>query len=220
MISISSRSYLLCFVAIMACSNGSTVPDNSIPGTLLKPAPVLTTVRLVPEMVAIQPGSTQQLSVMALDQSGSPMDVAGVTFTSDLPGVAQVNDQGIVTGLLSGMAKISATIRVGPGAKTAQATAFVRDSVAFPDVVLTYGSEGWSPYEARATAGSLVVWRFDPATTGSTAARVLVKNAAGVVIDSVFLRGSPAFHQFTTPGSYVYCSGTCSTLQSGKVTVQ
>ncbi|HXV16824.1 MAG TPA: Ig-like domain-containing protein [Gemmatimonadaceae bacterium] len=220
MISLSSRACLVCAVAIMACSNGSTVPDDSIPGTLLKPAPVLTTLRVVPEMVAIQPGSTQQLSLSALDQSGAPIDVSGVTFSSDMAGVALVNDQGIVSGLASGVARITATVKVGIGAKTAQAIAFVRDSVAFPDVVLTYGSEGWSPYEARATAGSLIEWRFDPATSGSAAARILVKNGAGVVVDSVFLRGSPAFHQFTTPGTYVYCSGNCSTLQSGKVTVQ
>lgn len=213
-------AYLVCAAAIMACSNDSAV-DPSIPSSAIKPASTLTTLRVLPDMLAIQLGSTQQLSVSALDQSGVPLDVSSnLTYKSDSPGIAQVNDQGIVTGLAPGVVRISAVVKVGVNATIATATAYVRDSVAFPDVVLRYDREGWNPYDAAATASSIVQWQFDPATSATSAARIYLRNAAGIVIDSVVMRGSPGFHQFTTPGTYSYCMNPCSTLQSGKLTVR
>jgi hypothetical protein len=215
-----NRASLVCAVALTACSSEPSVAPDSIPGSLTKPAPVLTTLRVTPETMAIQPGSTEQLSIAALDQTGAPMDISGVTYTTDVPGIAQVSDQGVVTGLASGTARITATVRVGLSAKFSQVTAFVRDSVAFPDVVLTYGTEGWSPFDAKAAAGSVVVWRFDPSITGSSAGKIYVMNDKSVVIDSVFLRGSPALRRFETPGTFMYCLTGCLTRLSGKVTVQ
>lgn len=214
-------AFLICIATMMACSSESAVSPSGGPPAPPRAAPVLTTLRVVPEQMAIQPGSSQQVTLMALDQTGAPMDISNsVSFTTDMPGVAQVDGQGNVTGLVPGTVKISATVALGLSVKVAQATAFVRDSIAFPDVVLIYGREGWTPYEAPVRAGTIVEWMIDPAVSPTSAGKIYVMNSSSVVIDSVFLRGAPGLRRFATPGTFSYCLTGCTIPFSGKVTVK
>lgn len=70
----------------------------------------LAVVRVSPGVSSVLPGRTVQLAALALDSKNQLLTVSDVAWTSLDPGVATVNDAGLVSGLTVGMARIVAQV--------------------------------------------------------------------------------------------------------------
>ena len=103
-------------------------------------------------------GGTLQLSAVALDANGNSVATpAGITWTSDNSAVATVNANGLVTGVASGVANITATasstlkgsgqVTVGAGATVipwSQASTNITNTIAAGSSVSWRGADGVS----------------------------------------------------------------------------
>jgi hypothetical protein len=79
-----------------------------VPESTSGPASALTTINITPLTVTVNVGATQQLTVVALDQNGASI-TAALTWSSDNPAVATVDDTGLITPIIPGTANITAT---------------------------------------------------------------------------------------------------------------
>src|SRR5512134_2730197 len=70
----------------------------------------LAVVRVSPGVSSVLPGRTVQLAALALDSKNQLLTVSDVAWTSLDPGVATVNDAGLVSGLTVGTARIVAQV--------------------------------------------------------------------------------------------------------------
>lgn len=92
----------VCF-ALLGCTTeeGVTPPGGEDPrlvGVLISPA-----------SGAVEINATLQLTAQPVDQYGNPFEGVSVTFASESPTVASVDENGLVTGLEAGIAEITAT---------------------------------------------------------------------------------------------------------------
>jgi len=117
-----------CFAAVLSCGDTTANDSNSLTGPNSF-APVLTTlmVKITPNSVG--QGLTATATASGLDQSGFPIAVGTVVWSSTAPAVASVTSTGVVTGVTAGQARIVATV----GTVQSQATI----TVAQPAPVLT-----------------------------------------------------------------------------------
>lgn len=113
-------------VVAMACTNVLEEPTDR---------PV-TRVRIAPDSTDVPVGTSAELRAFPMDSTGAFRPSATVTWASDDPSIAAVDDTGGVTGVGAGTATISATsgaitgtarVRVGP----APAIALASDSIGF-----------------------------------------------------------------------------------------
>lgn len=73
--------------------------------------PKASSVQLVPGVVALDAiGAVQTITATVLDQRGAPMSGAGLTWSSNAPGVATVSPAAVVTAVANGTATITATV--------------------------------------------------------------------------------------------------------------
>ena len=72
------------------------------------PTPVLSNILITPTSSSIMVGNTQQLATSASDQNGNPI-YANISFSSSNSAVATVSNTGLVKGILSGQATVTAT---------------------------------------------------------------------------------------------------------------
>ncbi len=102
--------------------------------------PPVASVRLQPDQAAVTVGATVQLSAAALDGNGTAMSDRAIAWTTSNPSVAAVNGSGLVTGVVSGTASITAASE----GKSSSATVTVSQVVARVDVnpVIGFGSGG------------------------------------------------------------------------------
>lgn len=121
---------------------------------------VLTTVLVTPSaatLFTIEPGNTVMLSVVPKDQKGNPVTSAGSpSFSSDNSAVATVSNDGMVTVVAAGVAKIAARVTAGSVTKDGFATVTVAVAPASGAVVapgLTY-----SPGTVDVAVGGTVSW--------------------------------------------------------------
>ena len=91
----------------------------------VQPVPVAT-VTLAPTSVTLEPGQSDTLVATTKSAAGTVLTGRTVTFSSDNVGVARVSSDGVVTGVASG----TATITASSEGKTATATVTVQPSVA------------------------------------------------------------------------------------------
>jgi uncharacterized protein YjdB len=98
--------------------------------TITVTKPPVASVRLQPDRADVTVGETVQLSAAALDGNGAVMSDRTIAWTTSNPGVAAVNGSGLVTGIASGTASITAASE----GKSSSATVTVSQVVARVDV--------------------------------------------------------------------------------------
>ena len=76
--------------------------------TITVTKPPVASVRLQPDQADVTVGATVQLSAAALDGNGTVMSDRAIAWTTSNPAVAAVNGSGLVTGVASGTASITA----------------------------------------------------------------------------------------------------------------
>ncbi len=122
----------------VGCGDGGTEPTPRDTPNPPRPTTVIVSPATV-ELVAL--GWTAQLSAQVLDQNGSVMAGAAVTWTSGIPAVATVDGSGLVTSAGNGTTEITASAGGASGAAAvtvAQAAAAVTLSPA-ADTLATLG---------------------------------------------------------------------------------
>jgi alpha-tubulin suppressor-like RCC1 family protein/uncharacterized protein YjdB len=98
-----------CLAAVLSCGDTSTNGADSLTGPSSL-APVLTTLVVTLTPSSIASGATATASVAGLDQSGFPITVGTVVWSSTVPAIATVSIAGVVTGVSNGSAQIVATV--------------------------------------------------------------------------------------------------------------
>ena len=114
------RMSILCCLALFALTtcggDSSTNPTPSTPSPPSPsppppppPPPVPTRIEIIPSSARLNAiGQTVQLAARVLDQNGSAVAGAAVTWKSSVPDVATITDQGLVTAVDNGSAVITA----------------------------------------------------------------------------------------------------------------
>ena len=102
------RAARLCAFAIPAALFAACGGDSSKGNVNPRPGTV-STVRVSPSTVALDVGGSQQLSAFALDASGTALTGRIFTWTSVSPAIATVSASGVVNGIASGTAQITAS---------------------------------------------------------------------------------------------------------------
>jgi hypothetical protein len=101
---------LLAAMVVAACGGGDSAtspnptPNNPPPG----PAAVAS-VTITPPAGSIDAGATLALTASARDAQGNVLSGRAIAYASNAPSVATVNEQGVVTGVTAGIARISAS---------------------------------------------------------------------------------------------------------------
>src|SRR6266699_379632 len=90
--------------SITATSEGKSASAAIV----VNPVPVAS-VSVSPASASVFIGTTQQLTATPLDANGNPLSGRAITWSTDAPGVATVNGSGLVTGVATGSANITAT---------------------------------------------------------------------------------------------------------------
>ena len=201
-------------LAVAACGSDST-------------GPVVTTVTVTASGQAVAVGQTLQLTATARDAGGNVMSGQQVAWSSGTEGVATVNASGLVTGVTTGTARITATIAgrsgglnitvtpppvsrvtVAPAAPsvevnaTVQLTATVRDA---SGTELTGRTVTWS---STNTAVATV--------DGAGLARGLSPGAVDITATSEGVSGSVPLTVNALPGSVVVTAVTPALLVEGQ----
>ena len=123
--SVSSTGVILAIapgaVTVSATSEGRTA---ALAVSVLAPAPAV--VEISPATVTLAPSQTASLTATVRDASGNVLTGQSVSWGTTSPFVATVSASGVVTGVTSGTATITATA----GGKTGLASVTVRSSIA------------------------------------------------------------------------------------------
>lgn len=150
-----SRTATLLIVAVTGIGCGGE--GGSGPGSS-----VLTALELTPPtatLFTIAPGNTVTLTVVAKDQDGQPMAGLGSpSFSSDNGSVAQVGEDGTVTAVGPGTARIAASLTAGGVTHTA--TTRVTVQVAPANVGVVAPEFVFQPAKVDVSAGGSVSWIF------------------------------------------------------------
>jgi plastocyanin len=119
-----------------------------------------TSLSVTPATAAVTVSGTVQLTASALDQYGSAMaGLPAATFTSGDPAVATVSGAGVVTGVSSGTATITASLTAAGGSHTATSVITVTTSEGGTTTVTTSGSL-FTPERVYIAPGGTVTWAF------------------------------------------------------------
>jgi hypothetical protein len=115
--SVADRLYLLVLVPalLLSCSDPpssldipETEPALDLMASEAAPSEVGLTVAIQPEAASLLPGEAIQLSVRITNPGGNAVPAVGFRWEVSDPSVAEVGDQGLVTGLSPGSAEVSA----------------------------------------------------------------------------------------------------------------
>jgi uncharacterized protein YjdB len=146
--------------------------------TVVVMPPGVASVRVSPTSAAIKVGETVHLVAEPLDASGTALQGRTVTWSSDNEGVATVDNTGVVTGVSSGAATITATSEGKSGTSGIAVGAAVAASIAVapPSVTVTAGQTSQLTATVKdgngsVIAGAPVAWTVDKpgvAIVGST----------------------------------------------------
>ncbi|MEM7417009.1 MAG: Ig-like domain-containing protein [Gemmatimonadota bacterium] len=152
-------------------------------------------------------GAWASLTVVVRDQEGGAILGAPLTFASDLPAVASVSAEGVVTAVGNGSATVTVTSGTAQGtvvvtvAQVATTLSAQSDTVSFQDPGETETIAVAAADALGADAGSLVSWgSLDPSvavvdSTGLVTAvetgTTLVVATAGTTADSIVVRVAP-----------------------------
>lgn len=196
----------LTLVLLAACGGGkgdsSTGPDNTA---------TVASVSLNVTAAQLGVGQTLQLTATPLTSTGTVTSSA-VTWSTSAPNVASVSTAGLVTGVATGSAAITATA----GARTGTATITVSGTgVGFPLAAeVTMPGNTFSPFLTTIAAGGTVTFRF-----GSVDHNVIFGNVAGKPADIQIIRNANVARTFNTRGLFPY-DCTVHPGMSGQVDVK
>ena len=150
-------------VRIAASSGG-----KSGVATVVVIPPGVSSVRVTPTLSSITVGGTVHLQAQPLDASGNPLDGRTVTWSSDNQAAATVDNSGVVTGVATGTANITATSEGKTGTAGINVGAAVAASitVAPPSVTITTGQSSQLTPTVKDASGNVisgapVTWSVD-----------------------------------------------------------
>ena len=109
-------------LVVGACRDGTTAP--ALPNN-----PRLASLALQPATLALQVGAERRLTLEARDTAGALIATPAVSWRSDAPSVATVDENGVVRALTSGSARISASATGASGTLSALTTVTVTSVV-------------------------------------------------------------------------------------------
>src|SRR6184192_478090 len=148
---------------ITATSEGKSGPST----ITVTPVPVAS-VTITPATATIQTGQTVQLTATPKDANGNPLTGRTVTWASSAASVASVNATGLVTGIVVGMATITATSEGQNGTAAITVTAPASGGTPDPTVLLVATTAQvplTTAYDAlRVPALAAGGWHLDPTT--------------------------------------------------------
>ncbi len=141
---------LIVAVAGAGCGDSGTEPN------------VLTTLEVTPAtatLFTIAPGNAVALSVVAKDQHGQTMvGVGSASFSSDNSAIAAVSNNGTITAVAAGTARITASLTEGGVTRTGTTT--VTAQVAPTSVGVDAPAIAFLPATVNVQAGGSVTWTF------------------------------------------------------------
>src|SRR5215203_2346237 len=107
----NSVALLLAAMIVAACGGGDTATAPSPnPGNPQQPGPAaVASVSINPPAGAVDIGAALTLTATARDAQGNVLSGRAITYATSSPSVATVNEQGVVTGVTAGIARISAS---------------------------------------------------------------------------------------------------------------
>jgi plastocyanin len=174
---------------------------------------VLTTLEVTPAtatLFTVAPGNAVTLSVVPKDQDGQTMaGVGSPSFSSDNGAIASVSDDGTITAVAAGTARITASLTAGGVTKTGTTTVMAQVAPASATVVA--GTGGFQPATVDVQAGGTVTWEF-----GSTP-NMVTFTTAGAPANIPEQQNESVSRTFPNSGTFHY---QCATPQkSGDVRV-
>jgi parallel beta-helix repeat protein len=117
---------------------------------------ILTSIAVSPSSATLYPGTTQQFTATAYDQTHQEMPGVGVAWSSSNETVGTIDSNGLFAALAPGTAEISAANGSVNGTATVTVT------------VLPAPITLWGPYVAKTTTNATVInWKTENATTGT-----------------------------------------------------
>jgi len=112
-------------------------------------------------LFTVAPGNAVKLSVVAMDQDGQPVVADGpATFSSSNDAIADVSDDGTITAVAAGTARITAALIVSGVAKTGTTT--VTALVAPMNATVVAPATAFLPATVDIGTGGRVTWTFGP----------------------------------------------------------
>ena len=211
---------LISFVAL-SCGGGGDGPTPP-------PTHVLTTLALSFPQTTVFVGQTANASVSGLDQTGNPMAIGTVTWTTGSTAVATVNSNGAVTGVAPGQT----TLTAATGGKQAQASFTVAPvPVASVTVAPTTASVAAGATQQLAATtldgnnnvltGRTITWSTsDPSRATVNGTGLVTGVAVGVAVISATSEGKSGTAQITVTSAQSGCTvGAALQLAVGAVHV-
>jgi plastocyanin len=175
----------------------------------------LASLKVYPSALVLDPGSTGQLALLALDQRGSQLPVAGgVNYSSSDKTIATVSSSGFMTAVAPGMAEITAVVTIRGVSRKASMTMTVRDFLTGPfpsEIAVTAAWAGWDPPAVHIAAGGTVTWQTpDPISWAGVPHRsIYLVDRKAEVLETLELSNGTVTRKFEKPGEYWYCSAAC-----------
>jgi plastocyanin len=150
-------------------------------------------------LFTVAPGNAVTLSVVAKDQDGQVMVGAGSpSFSSDNGAIATVSNDGTITAVATGTARVTASVTAGGVTKTATTTVTAQVAPANAGVVAP--GLAFQPATGNVQAGGTVTWTF------ASIAHDVTFNA-GEPADVPALQNGSASRTFPNHGDFSYrCS--------------
>jgi plastocyanin len=164
------------------------------------PAGGLATVVVTPSaatLFTVEPGNTVMLSVVPKDLNGNTVTGAGApSFSSDNSAIATVANDGMVTVVAAGTAKITATVTAGSVTKEGFATVTV--AVAPTSGAVVAPGLAFSPPTVDVQVGGTVGW------TTAAIAHTVTFTTAGAPENMPAFDNASNFRVFPTHGNFPY----------------
>lgn len=212
----------------------------SVPVSVRSPVPVVATVSLSPTQLPLTVGSSAAVTIDVRDAGGSAITDRSPLWSTSAPGIATVNQSGIVTAIAIGTAQVSAVVDGKSGSSTvtvsqvAQTVSIV--SVSPSNLQITPGGFGVltaTPLDAQGKTvyGTSVVWSSSASsiatvsqaglvTAGTTAGSAVITATAGgksgtaaITVAAASTGSGTAVSQITVrPGGGAYVVGDTGTF--------
>ncbi|AMW04118.1 Ig-like domain-containing protein [Gemmatimonas phototrophica] len=188
-------------VGVSACGGGG---DGG--GVTPPPPPTVRSVTITPSTATVRVGETQTLSALVDAAAGA---ATTVTWSSDLPAVANVSSTGVVTGVGSGTATIRATSTANSAVSgTALVVVQPARTIAISPTVVNIGTGQSAPMTATLVIdpglATTVTWR-------SSATNIVTVSASGVVTGVA--QGSAQITVLSTVDTTLRASATVNVVQ-------
>jgi hypothetical protein len=198
---VAARSYVGCLSTAPASPPAAPTNLRIVTGASVPTPAAVATVTVAPATVSIQKNATQQLTATLRDSSGNVLTGRAITWSSSSMSAATVSAAGLVTGVNSGSATITATSEGKSG--TAVVTVLTTPSTGWPNepagmVKLTENAwdaltgNGWNFLRRSSTQNPSIV--ADNAAPFSPSNALRIVYSAGCCVDA-----EPSVHWYPVP---------------------